>query len=256
MFNLSPRSVVADDRHDRQILAYHTLKFHAVEAEGPIPVQNQDFLPRPGNLCRHGETGSCAKATHWTRIKPVAWLVDVNYAPSIAHDIAAITNHRRVLVNKVSYLAAETHRVNRHSIRVHQCRISFQRPALLGADVLEPVAFVMLFRGLRHLVHTRPHVSNKANRGPAIDTHIFTCQIKPDHVGLRWNERRLTVIEAEVHTRAHCQDGIRPFEGFAARSCEEKRVGWGQAATTCTVEEDGRLDALCEFAQRPGCITP
>src|SRR3989442_6491161 len=135
MLNLPPGSIITDDWPNRQILAYHALKFHAIEAEGPITMQNQHFLPRPGNLCRHGEAGSCAKTTHRTGIEPVAGLVDVDYAPAIAHDIATIAHHRRILVNKVTYLAAETHRVHRYSIGTHQRSITSQRPAFLGTYI-------------------------------------------------------------------------------------------------------------------------
>src|SRR5207244_1886245 len=114
MLNLSPGSIITDDRHNRQILANHALKFHAIEAKGPITMQNQYFLPWPGNLCCHRETSPCTKTTHRTGIEPVARLIDVDYTSTIAHNVATIAHNRRILVNKVAYLAAETHRVNRH----------------------------------------------------------------------------------------------------------------------------------------------
>src|SRR5437588_12461377 len=154
-------------------------------------MQNQHFLPRPGDLCRHRKASSCAKTTHRSWIEPVAGLVDIDYAPTIAHDIATIAHHRRILVNKITYLAAEAHGVKWYSIGTHQRSIASQRPAFLGTDVLEPVALIKLFRGFRQLVHTHSYISRQANHCPPVDAHVFTRQVKPDHVCLCWNKRRL-----------------------------------------------------------------
>src|SRR5207244_2462445 len=81
---------------------------------------------------------------------------------------------------------------------------------------IEPVALAMLLRCLRQLVHAHSHVAHQGNRCPPVDTHIFSREIEPDYVRPRWNKRRLTMIEAEIHARANGQDGICSFQGLAA----------------------------------------
>src|SRR5947209_427462 len=198
------------------MLAYHALKFHTIKSKGSIAVKDQHLLAWPGNLCRHREAGPGTKTAHRAGIEPVARFVDINYTPAIAHNIAAITHHRRILVDKVAYLAAEAHRVNGHGVGTRQCCVTVQCPPFLDANVLQPVALAMLLRCLRQLVHTYSHVAHQGNRCPPVDAHIFSCEIEPDYVRLRWNKRGLTMIEAEIHARANGQDGICSFQGFAA----------------------------------------
>src|SRR5947209_17588902 len=99
------------------MLAYHALKFHTIETKGSITVQDQYLLAWPGNLCRHREASPGTKTTHRAGIEPVARFVDINYTPAIAHDVAAIAHHRRILVDKSAYLPAEPHRWNGMAIK-------------------------------------------------------------------------------------------------------------------------------------------
>src|SRR5438067_8179929 len=170
-------------------------------------MQDQNLLPWPGNLCRYGETCPCTKATHRAGVEPVTGFIDINHTPAIAHDITAIAHHRRILVDEVTYLAAEAHRVNGDGIRTHQCCVTVQCSPFLGTNIFQPVALSMLLRCLCQLVHTHSHVAYQANRSSPVDAHIFSCEIEPDYVRLRRNKRGLAMLEAEIHARTNSQDG-------------------------------------------------
>src|SRR6266699_6142703 len=116
MLDLPPCSVVAYDGHCRQLLAYHALEFHAVESKGAIAMQDQHLLAGTGELRGHRETCARPQATHRAWIEPVARFIDIDDSPAIADDIAAIAYNGGVLVDKVAYLAAQTHGVNGYII--------------------------------------------------------------------------------------------------------------------------------------------
>ena len=256
MFDLAPGAVIADDGDDGQVLAHHAFELHAVEAKGAVTVQDQYFLPGPGNLCRHGKACAGAKAAHGACIEPVAGFGDVDHPAAIAHNITTVAYHGCVLVDEVAYLAAEAHGMNGYGIRVHRGAVPFQAPAFLGADVGKPLFLVELPGGLGHLLHTDAHVSRESGGNSAVGTDILACQVEPDDIGGRRDKRRLAVIEAEVHARANGQDGIGPFQRFTPCGGEEQRVRRWQAATARAIEKDGSLDALRKFAQWFGGVTP
>src|SRR5258708_598770 len=134
VFNLSPGTVIADDGDDGQLLAYHALELHAVEAKGAIAVQDQDLLARTSKLGCHSEAGTCAQAAHGTGIEPVTRFVDVNHPTAVADDIATVAYDRGILVDKVADLAAETHGMNGYSIVIHQGSITLHSLAFLPRD--------------------------------------------------------------------------------------------------------------------------
>src|SRR5579883_1821907 len=97
VLDLPPRAIVADDGDDGQLLAHHALKLHAVQAKRAIAVQDKHLLTGAGKLRGHGEAGAGAQRTHRPRIEPVAGSVDVDDAPAIAYDVAAVAHYRRLL---------------------------------------------------------------------------------------------------------------------------------------------------------------
>src|SRR5579884_2617683 len=134
MLDLAPRAIVADDRDDGQVLAYHAFKFHAVQAECAIPIHNQDLLTGASQLRRHRETRACAKTTHRPGIEPVTRLIYVDDAPGVADDVAAIAHYRRILIDEVANFAAEAHRMNRNRIGIHGRLVALLRFLLLLAN--------------------------------------------------------------------------------------------------------------------------
>src|SRR3989442_15092106 len=110
------------------MLAYHHLKCHTIKTKGSITVQDQHLLARPGNLCRHREAGPGTKTAHRAGIEPVAGFVAINHTPAIAHDITAIAHHRRILLDKVAYLAPEPPTLNGYSVGTLQCPPPVQCP--------------------------------------------------------------------------------------------------------------------------------
>ena len=67
-------------------------------------------------LCSHCETCARPQAAHWTRIEPVARFIDIDDSSTVTDNIPSVTNNGCVLIDEIAYLAAQTHRVHRHSI--------------------------------------------------------------------------------------------------------------------------------------------
>src|SRR5258706_11162084 len=124
VFNLSPGTVIANNGDDGQLLTYHTLELHTVETKGAISVQDQDLLARTSKLGRYGEAGTRAQTAHGTGIEPVTRVVDVNHPTTIADDISTVAYYCGIFINKVTDLAAEKHRMNEHTIVIHQVSIA------------------------------------------------------------------------------------------------------------------------------------
>src|SRR5579859_369013 len=109
VLDLAPGPVVADDGDDGQFLARHAFKFHSVETERTVAVQDEYLLAGARKLCGHGETRTGSQAPHGAGIEPVGGFVDIDDPATIADDVAAIAYNGRLFVDEVAYLAAQTH---------------------------------------------------------------------------------------------------------------------------------------------------
>src|SRR2546425_860585 len=138
MLDLSPGTIVTNNGHDRQVLTDHTLELHTVEPKSTITVQNQHLLAGACKLCGHRKARPRPQTAHGTWIEPVAGLVDIDNTPTVAHNIAAVAHHRRLFINKVAYLTAKTHRMNRYRIRAHRHLITLHDSLFLSTNIGEP----------------------------------------------------------------------------------------------------------------------
>src|SRR5579859_3804471 len=109
VLNLSPCSIVANDRYNGQLLANHALELHAIEPKSAIAMQDQHFFARTCDLRSHREPCARSQAPHGAWIEPVAWFIDIDDSAAVADDIAAIAYNGGVFVDKVAYFAAQTH---------------------------------------------------------------------------------------------------------------------------------------------------
>src|SRR5579859_4214685 len=139
---------------------------------------------------------------------------------------------------------------------MHQNLIAFLRLAFLLADVGQPVASHKQRGGFGQLGYTEADITYQRGGGSPVDADILSGQVKPDQVGLRRNERRLPVIETEIHARTYRQYGVRALKSFAARGAEEQGMRWRQAATPRAVEIHRRVEAFGQQAQLFGGSAP
>src|SRR5579875_1615135 len=116
-------------------MTHHALELHAVQTEGSIAVQDENALAGARQLRRHRIARARAKTAHWPGIQPVAWARDIDDAATVADNIAAIADHRRLLIDEITYLAAEAHGVYRHSIGIERSLVALLALLLLFSHI-------------------------------------------------------------------------------------------------------------------------
>src|SRR6266568_7697752 len=125
MFDLTPGSIIADNRDNRQFVSYHALEFHTIQAKSTITVQDEHFFTGTDKLGCHCKACASTETAHWAGIEPVTGFADIYHFAPIAHNVTPIADHCRILVNEVAYLTTQAHRVDRCSIRSQSGGITF-----------------------------------------------------------------------------------------------------------------------------------
>src|SRR5436190_12394648 len=151
-------------------------------------MQDQYLLTRTSKLRGYRKTCACSQATHRAWIEPVAWFVDIDNSSAITDDIPAIAYNCCILIDKITYIAAQTHRMYRHSIRIHCCLITSQYISFFCSNVVKPIALAKLLRCRGQMTHTQPYITYQPDCRATVDANILTCKVEPDDIGSCWNK--------------------------------------------------------------------
>ena len=123
------------------------------QTEPAVSVDDAHLLARSGELCRGREARAGAQAAELSGVQPVSWAIDLQHTRGERHDIAAVSDNRCVVVQEVTHLFDQPHRVNRRLGAVEHLLVGGLERAVLGLDLFDPRLARRAVASRLHLVH-------------------------------------------------------------------------------------------------------